>query len=401
MVVVMKLTSVDNNLYIIIFGILINKSVLSGIISQIQVILSVFMTLYPMNRGFAVAVILNTIEATSALMSALLHDNMNALPGIVMPVATIFVISIIFWYSKSLKKQMGKVIQNNAIIQENEKMLYQLAYYDSLTGLPNRKMMFDEIDRLADSYMADNKSFKFLYLDLDDFNKVNDIVSHSVGDMVLAKIVQRWRSVVRQEDILGRLGGDEFGLVITSDMEEDELKKFMTYQRSYQYQGVVAINISVVQLVEPNFVPMIKEALCETGFDSSLLELEITESVMISCPEKAIKTLNQLRELGIRISLDDFGTGYASLSYLQILPIDLLKIDKSFIDKICEQDYTNNIVGNIISLAHQLGIEVLAEGVELEEQRRYLTEQNCDFVQGYLLSRPLDEEKLIDLIKTV
>lgn len=175
----------------------------------------------------------------------------------------------------------------------------------------------------------------------------------------------------------------------------------MVFQKNSQYHGILSINISVVQLVEPSFVTMIKEALEETGFDSSLLELEITESVMISFPEQVIEVLNKLRNLGIRISLDDFGTGYASLSYLQILPINVLKIDKSFTDKINGKDSEYNIVGNIILLAHQLGMEVVAEGVEHEEQLTYLIEQDCDYVQGYLLGRPLNEEQMINLLNNV
>lgn len=99
--------------------------------------------------------------------------------------------------------------------------------------------------------------------------------------------------------------------------------------------------------------------------------------------------------MGIRISLDDFGTGYASLSNLQLLPINILKIDKTFIDKITNQQDINQIVGNIISLAHQLGIEVVAEGVEKEEQLEYLKSHNCDYIQGYLLSRPIEEGQIV------
>ncbi|HHT88531.1 MAG TPA: EAL domain-containing protein, partial [Clostridiales bacterium] len=178
------------------------------------------------------------------------------------------------------------------------------------------------------------------------------------------------------------------------------LTRFIEFHKSYQSYVVVSINISAVQLAEPSFVPMLQEALEETGFNSSLLELEITESVMISFPEHIIDVLNQLRDLGIRIALDDFGTGYASLSYLQMLPINVLKIDKTFIDKIDRQDSESNIVGYIIYLAHQLGIEVVAEGVETEEQLDYLIEQNCDYVQGYLLSRPLEEDKVIKLLES-
>lgn len=195
---------------------------------------------------------------------------------------------------------------------------------------------------------------------------------------------------------------EETGLIIEIGkwIIHSVLRRFMEFQKNNHYHGVVSINISVAQLVESSFVPMIKEILEETGFDSSLLELEITESVMISYPERIIEILNQIRQLGIRTSLDDFGTGYASLSYLQMLPIDVLKIDKSFIDKINTQGSESNIIGNIISLVHQLGMEVVAEGVEHEEQLAYLVEQNCDYVQGYLLSKPLSEEQIVSLLET-
>ena len=108
----------------------------------------------------------------------------------------------------------------------------------------------------------------------------------------------------------------------------------MELQRRYQFSTIVSINISVVQMIDSSFVSMIKDVIKETGFDSKYLELEITESVLISYPEQIIDIIKQLRALGIRVALDDFGTGYASLSYLQMLPINVLKIDKSFIDKL-------------------------------------------------------------------
>lgn len=227
MVVIIQFSSTDLMQYINILGIPISKSIINGIIAQIQVILSVFMTLQLSKRGFVIAVMLNFVLGITAFRSAMIFGNMNSLPGIVIPIATIFIISIIYWYSRRLKNQINKVIENNITIQENEIRLKQLAYYDSLTGLPNRKMMFDEIDRLAASYSEQEKSFFILYMDLDDFKKVNDTASHSAGDMILIKIVQRWKSVIREGDILGRFGGDEFGLLITRDYDEKELKKYV------------------------------------------------------------------------------------------------------------------------------------------------------------------------------
>jgi len=143
---------------------------------------------------------------------------------------------------------------------------------------------------------------------------------------------------------------------------------------------------------------MIEEVLSETGFDGRYLELEITESVLISYPEHISDIIYRLRSMGIRIALDDFGTGYASINYLQMLPINVLKIDKTFIDKIGKEDTMNQIIKYIINLAHQLDIEVVAEGVEYEEQLDFLRLTGCDYIQGFLMSKPLKEENVPNLL---
>ena len=187
---------------------------------------------------------------------------------------------------------------------------------------------------------------------------------------------------------------EETGIIV--DMGKwiinEVLTKFMEFQRRYQIRTIVSVNISVVQMIDPSFVSMIREVLEETGYDGRYLELEITESVLISYPEHIIETIRQLREMGIRIALDDFGTGYASLNYLQMLPINILKIDRSFIDKVGKDNTMSKIVAYIINLAHQLEVEVVAEGVEYEEQLNFLCRNGCDYIQGFLLSKPLDAE---------
>jgi diguanylate cyclase (GGDEF)-like protein len=175
------------------------------------------------------------------------------------------------------------------------------------------------------------------------------------------------------------------------------LSKMVSLQKFCLFKPVVSINISVIQMMEPSFVPMVKKVLEETGFEGQYLEMEITESVFISYPEKFITVIQQLNSLGIKVALDDFGTGYASLNYLQTLPINTLKIDKTFIDRI-QQDGKKIIVGNIIDLAHELNFEVVAEGVETQVQLDYLADRQCNYFQGYLFSKPLDEEKMRQLL---
>jgi EAL domain-containing protein (putative c-di-GMP-specific phosphodiesterase class I) len=173
---------------------------------------------------------------------------------------------------------------------------------------------------------------------------------------------------------------EETGIIIEIGkwILEYTLTKFMELKSKNNINAVVAINISVVQMTDPSFLYIIKEVLKNTGFDCRYLELEITESIFITYPDTVIEVIRQLKKMGIRIALDDFGTGYASLNYLQILPINILKIDKTFIDKIKTENAPNQIVGTIISLSHELGIEVVAEGVEREEQLKYLINHNCD-----------------------
>jgi len=139
---------------------------------------------------------------------------------------------------------------------------------------------------------------------------------------------------------------------------------------------------------------MITKVLTQTGLDARSLELEITESIAMRDPEATIGLLRQLRQMGIRISLDDFGTGFSSLKYLKDLPIHTLKIDQSFVHDL-ESDTANaEIVLNIIRLGHSLNLNVIAEGVETNQQLSYLLERDCDEFQGYFCARPMDANAL-------
>ena len=150
----------------------------------------------------------------------------------------------------------------------------------------------------------------------------------------------------------------------------------------------VSVNLSAQQFLKSDLTKVVKDSLVKAKLESQYLELEITESMTMDV-NYAIKILKELRELGVRISIDDFGTGYSSLSYLKRFPINYLKIDKTFVRDIMNDESDANIVGTIISMAHNLGLKVIAEGVEDKEQLRFLQLRNCDFVQGYFFSRPV------------
>jgi diguanylate cyclase (GGDEF)-like protein/PAS domain S-box-containing protein len=157
----------------------------------------------------------------------------------------------------------------------------------------------------------------------------------------------------------------------------------------------VAVNISPRQLAAEDFVDMVRLTLEGTGVPPKQLEVEITENVLIDSLEDSTKKLGQLKEMGVRLALDDFGTGFSSLTYLRNLPVETLKIDKAFIDKILEDRMQKDFVRSIIDMAHTIGLQVTAEGVESEVQLEALAQFGCDSVQGYIFSKPVPPEQAL------
>ena len=160
----------------------------------------------------------------------------------------------------------------------------------------------------------------------------------------------------------------------------------------------MSVNLSGMQLKQPDLLYKVAQILEETHFPAHLLELELTEGVLMANVEETITTLNKLKDMGIRLSIDDFGTGYSSLSYLKRFPIDTLKIDQSFIREITTSSDDSAIASTIIAMAHNLRLNVIAEGVETIEQANILLDKECDDVQGYFFSRPLCESDFCQLL---
>ncbi|MCM1991640.1 putative bifunctional diguanylate cyclase/phosphodiesterase [Oceanirhabdus seepicola] len=193
---------------------------------------------------------------------------------------------------------------------------------------------------------------------------------------------------------------EETGLIIP--IGELILREACKKIKNIQVKGIkdfsISVNVSSVQLKSPNFIGSVKNILNEIDLDPKLLTLEITESILMESLAPNIKKIEELRALGIKIALDDFGTGYSSFNYIIKLPIDILKIDKSFIDEIHTNQKEKLIVGGIISVAKKLNFNVVAEGVENIEQLEILKEQNCDKIQGYIFSKPVFENELDKLL---
>jgi diguanylate cyclase (GGDEF)-like protein/PAS domain S-box-containing protein len=438
--------------------------------------------------------------------------------------------------------------------------IHTLAYYDTLTGLPNRLLFHEQIDLALKYACAKNKKLAVLFLDLDRFKKINDTLGHSVGDSLLQEVAERLRHCVRDSDAvlypvgdekleLARLGGDEFTLLLTDlakvedasivagrvidslnrpfllqgreivitpsigisvfpadgedidtllkhadtamyNAKEDGRNNFKFYDKtmnvrsmeklglendlrlaierhelSLHYQPQVDMRTGVIVGVEAllrwthklhgfipptDFIPLAEELglmltigewvlqkACEqkklwndigftalriavnvssqqfrdgelphtiqrilqsTGIHSSTLEVELTESLIMQNAESAISALNDIKAMGVYISVDDFGTGYSSLSYLHRFPLDTLKVDRSFVKDIDTDLYDRAIAKTIITMAHSLNLNVIAEGVETEEQLAILNGFNCEQMQGYLFSKPLPAAEITALL---
>ena len=181
---------------------------------------------------------------------------------------------------------------------------------------------------------------------------------------------------------------------------EDSIRNYMQWKQDYNKPFILSINISAIQYRREDFVRNLIDTIEKYGMNPSDLELEITETALIDNYKDVTEKLKILRDYGIRISMDDFGTGYSSLSYLKSLPIDTLKIDKTFVDTVLEDDNTNIIMESIMGMVKRLGLETVAEGVETQEQLDYLRSINCDNVQGFLTGRPqtvADIKKLLNV----
>lgn len=458
--------------------------------------------------------------------------------------------SLIFFVLLALELIIFTIIIAFIMLQQkSQKKIFQLAYFDSLTDLPNRKYFEDILPDFVEEVKKYNYKAALIYIDLDNFKVVNDTIGHALGDRLLKQIGHLIRKCLRHSDFVCRFEGDEFVILLPGINNKDDVisvveriieslqipftsyeKKFyitasigiaiypddsddiytivkyatMAMNRAkengkngyclfeshmntkllekykleedlrqalinqefvlyYQPQidlmtgemvGVealirwmhpekgclsplefiplaeetglivpigewviraacnqsvkwqkrgakdlrISVNLSARQFQQPDLVDMITEIIEETGMDPKLLDLEITESVAMRDLELTKKVLGELREKKINISLDDFGTGYSSLNYLKQLPINTVKIDKTFVDNITNDINQQTIAKAVIDLSHNMELYVTAEGVETWEQFNFLKYQKCDKVQGYLFSMPLPLEEIEKII---
>jgi len=222
------------------------------------------------------------------------------------------------------------------------------------------------------------------------------------GDIVGSEALIRWihpeRGLVPPNDFIPT--AEDTGLIIPMGAWAMQQACLCTREINERCgtQLKVAVNLSAKQFNDEQLGPMIQQALGDAGLDPALLECELTESMLMANPDKALSVIQELKQLGIRVALDDFGTGYSSLSYLKLFPIDTLKIDRSFVKDLPGDKQDMAISRAIIALAETLELYVVAEGVETLEQRQFLESENCNSMQGFLFSRPLPAEEFEALV---
>ncbi len=423
---------------------------------------------------------------------------------------------------------------------EQQQMLHHQAHHDALTQLPNRILFNDRLEQAIEKAKRNNTIVALFFIDLDHFKEINDSLGHEIGDNVLKVVSDKLKDVIRKEDTLSRLGGDEFTVIMeglaqgqdasllakkilevfinpitlddnklyisssigislypddgtsTQDLlkyadsamykakaegrnnfqfysaEMTELafervvmetslrvalenEEFVVYyqpqingqtgevigmealvrwqhptmgivspakfiplaestgliveldrfvmktamtQVAKWYEkglnpGILAMNLAVKQLQKKDFVETFETLIKTTGCKSEWIELEVTESQIMTNPEDAIKILNKISGIGVELAVDDFGTGYSSLAYLKKLPIDKLKIDRSFIRNLPNAEDDIAIARAVIALAKSLNLKIIAEGVETKEQKDFIVENGCENIQGYYYSRPI------------
>lgn len=196
---------------------------------------------------------------------------------------------------------------------------------------------------------------------------------------------------------------EETGLIVKLDqlIMKKAIKDFATWYKKGYKPGCLSLNLSMMQLKSSDFISILKESLLTNNYDANNLELEVTEGQIMQNPDESIEKLKELSSYGIKLSVDDFGTGYSSLSYLKRLPINKLKIDRAFVKDLPNDEDDVAISKSIIALSKNLKLDVIAEGVETNEQKQFLVENGCNKIQGYLYSKPKGADDIEELLKTI
>ncbi|MCP1312183.1 EAL domain-containing protein [Paenibacillus tyrfis] len=296
-----------------------------------------------------------------------------------------------------LSLTIGYAVQT---VAANGEMLLKHAdsalFYSKKQGRNRIQAYSSEMDEASEQKLALENGLR-LALERDEFEVHYQPQVNMQGQVIGAEALVRWR---HPEQGLVSPGlfipvAEESGLIHL--IGERVLRLACRQNKLWQEAGFppmpVSVNLSNKQFEQPHLIETIREALHESGLEPKYLDLEITESMMAADANNAETTLRRLKQIGVQVSMDDFGTGYSSLSYLNRFPIDKLKIDQSFVRDIAHGSSGASIVATIVAMSHHLGLQVIAEGVETQEQIDFLRDKKCDLVQGYYYSKPLPPDE--------
>ncbi|WP_028388450.1 EAL domain-containing protein [Legionella fairfieldensis] len=276
-------------------------------------------------------------------------------------------------------------------------------YHAKDNGRNNYRIFEEEMNRRVINHMQLDNALRDALTNNEFYLVYQPLISLKQKKIVGVEALVRWKS-----HLLGEVSPVEFitlaeenGLII--DIGKWVLEEACFQAVRWHKEGFddlyVAVNISGRQFHQKNLSGMVSEILGKTGLAANFLELELTESLLVDDISHTVKTMNQLKEMGIKLVIDDFGTGYSSLSYLKQFPVNKLKIDKSFINELVNKESDAAIVKAIINLGHCLNLEILAEGVETELQKEFMINYDCDYAQGYYFKPPDTGERLSDYFK--
>ncbi len=299
------------------------------------------------------------------------------------------------------------------------------AFHDALTRLPNRLLFQDRAAGALTRSQRDGTTAGVLFVDLDDFKLVNDTMGHSVGDELLVAAGIRLAAVIAEGDLVARLGGDEFALLIENVADAAAVDAYaerivQAFGEPFAVAGGSMVSTATVGVATTQDSADVDELLRHADLAlyaakaagkrqwrrylpvlgaSLIRRREVQAALEEAVKNSAFTHLMELKVIGAKLAIDDFGTGYSSLSYLRELPIDVLKIDKSFVDGIGVSEQRLALVEGIIRIARTLDLNVVAEGIETEVQRDLLVSMGCQFGQGYLLAMPVEAEHAEALVR--
>ncbi len=296
------------------------------------------------------------------------------------------------------------LFSNHGQSQESLLKHADIAMYQSKKAGRNRLSFFDPHMQDAINIRVDLEQELRKALDKQQFQLYYQIQVDSAGSPLGAEALIRWlhpnRGMVSPFHFIPL--AEETGLIIPIGqwVLDTACAQLQLWQQSEHTKHItLSVNVSAKQFRQEDFVMQVQASIQRYAIDPMLLKLELTESMLLEDVEGIIGTMSALKDVGIRFSLDDFGTGYSSLQYLKRLPLYQLKIDQSFVRDIATDSSDRALVLTIITMAHSLGLNVIAEGVETEEQRQFLIENDCKHYQGYLFSRPVPIDEFEKLLK--